>query len=74
MIYRSPYPDVTAPEIGYTHFILEKAHSLGDKPALIDGVTGRTLTFAQVVDGVVGSYANAHRDVWVGYSGLGFTF
>ena len=33
-----------------------------------------SLLLAQVVDGVVGSYANAHRDVWVGYSGLGFTF
>jgi hypothetical protein len=33
-----------------------------------------SLLLAQVVDGVVGSYANAHRDVWVGYGGLGFTF
>jgi acyl-CoA synthetase (AMP-forming)/AMP-acid ligase II len=52
MIYRSPYPDVTAPETAYTPFVLEAAHRLGDKPALIDGVTGRTLTFAQVRNGV----------------------
>ena len=33
-----------------------------------------SLLLAQVVDGVVASYPNAHRDVTVGYGGLGFTF
>jgi acyl-CoA synthetase (AMP-forming)/AMP-acid ligase II len=52
MIHRSPYPDVTAPDMAYTPFVLAAAQRMGDKPALIDGVTGRTLTFAQVVNGV----------------------
>jgi acyl-CoA synthetase (AMP-forming)/AMP-acid ligase II len=52
IIHRSPYPDVTVPDMAYTPFVLQAAHRLGDKPALVDGVTGRTLTFAQVIDGV----------------------
>jgi acyl-CoA synthetase (AMP-forming)/AMP-acid ligase II len=52
MIHRSPYPDITVPETAYTPFLLQAAQRLGDKPALVDGVTGRTLTFAQVIDGV----------------------
>jgi acyl-CoA synthetase (AMP-forming)/AMP-acid ligase II len=61
MIHRSPYPDVTAPETAYTPFILEAAHRLGDKPALVDSLTGRTLTFAQVIDGVRCVAANLAR-------------
>jgi acyl-CoA synthetase (AMP-forming)/AMP-acid ligase II len=52
MIFRSPYPDVTAPDMAYTPLVLQAAARLGDKPALIDALTGRTLTFAQVADGV----------------------
>jgi acyl-CoA synthetase (AMP-forming)/AMP-acid ligase II len=48
MIFHSPYPDVTIPEIAFTPFVFEKAAQLGDKPALIDGPTGRTLTYKQV--------------------------
>jgi acyl-CoA synthetase (AMP-forming)/AMP-acid ligase II len=38
---------VPAPE-----FVLEHAARFGDKPALVDGPTGRTLTYRQLADGV----------------------
>lgn len=49
MIFRSPYPDVAIPSIPLTRFVLEQALSRGDKPALIDGPSGRTITYAQLV-------------------------
>ena len=33
-------------------FLLEHARDLGDKPALVDGPTGRSLTYRQLADGV----------------------
>ena len=33
-----------------------------------------SLLLAQTFTGTANSYATAHREVWVGYGGLGFTF
>ena len=33
-----------------------------------------SLLLAQTFTGTAGSFQTAHRDVWVGYSGLGFSF
>ena len=52
MIIKSPYPNVTIPEISLTKLVLEKASALGDKPALIEGPTGRTITFAQLAESI----------------------
>jgi acyl-CoA synthetase (AMP-forming)/AMP-acid ligase II len=52
MIFRGHYPDVTIPEVSLTDFILRSANEIQDKPALIDGPTGRTLTYAQFEDAV----------------------
>src|SRR4249920_530619 len=52
MIFRSPYPDITIPDLPLTTFVLQHAQRLADKPALIDGATGRTLTYGQLADGV----------------------
>lgn len=46
MIYRSPLPDVEVPNLPLTAYVLAEAVSRADKPALIDGVSGRTLTYA----------------------------
>ncbi|HYY42223.1 MAG TPA: AMP-binding protein [Pyrinomonadaceae bacterium] len=48
MIFRSPYPPITIPHASLTEFVLERAAERGDKPALIDGPTGRTLTYADL--------------------------
>jgi acyl-CoA synthetase (AMP-forming)/AMP-acid ligase II len=52
VIFRSPYPDVLVPDVPLHRFVLARAPALGDKPALIDGPSGRTLTYAQLGAGV----------------------
>ncbi len=48
MIFKSPYPDVDIPDISLTEFVLSRTRQFGDKPALIDGPSGRTITYAQL--------------------------
>ena len=48
MPFRSPYPDVKIPESPLSAFVLSGAAARGDKPALIDGPSGRTITYAQL--------------------------
>jgi acyl-CoA synthetase (AMP-forming)/AMP-acid ligase II len=46
MIHRSPLPDVEIPDLPLTSYVL--AGVQGDKPALIDGLTGQILTYADL--------------------------
>ena len=52
MIYRSPFPDVDIAVMSLPAFVFEHADRRPDKPALIDGPTGRTLTYAQLAGAV----------------------
>jgi len=52
MIYRSPYPEVEIPNLPLTSVVLQHGERLANKPALIDGPSGRTLTYGQLADGV----------------------
>jgi hypothetical protein len=52
MIIKGPYPDVDIPEVALTPFVLRRAEELADKPALIDGPSGRTVTFSQLADSI----------------------
>jgi len=52
MIIASDSPAVTIPEVSITDYVLRHAARLGDKPAFIDGPTGRTLTYRQLADAV----------------------
>src|SRR5205814_744965 len=52
MVYRSPIPDVEIPDVALTPFVLQHAGRLADKPALIDGPSGRTLTYGQLAGGI----------------------
>src|SRR3954470_22130752 len=52
MIHRSPLPDVEIPDQALPTYVLYRARELGDKPALIDGPTGRVLTYAALEQGV----------------------
>ena len=48
MVVVGPYPDVDLPETPLTTYVLERASEFGDKPALIDGPTGRTITYSEL--------------------------
>jgi acyl-CoA synthetase (AMP-forming)/AMP-acid ligase II len=48
MIFRGPYPDVTIADSPLTPFVLQRARELGDKPALIEGPSGRVITYAEL--------------------------
>jgi acyl-CoA synthetase (AMP-forming)/AMP-acid ligase II len=60
VIYRSPYPDVTIPDVSLPGLILERARTHGDRVALIDGLSGATTTYAQLVDAVERAAAGLH--------------
>jgi len=47
-IYRSPWPDVQIPDMALTDLVLQNAAQFADKPALIDGPSGRTITYGQL--------------------------
>ena len=47
MIHASPYPEVEIPEVSLTALLLERAARFPDKPALIDGPSGRTYTYGE---------------------------
>ncbi len=64
MITRSTSPDVTIPEVSITEYVLRHAERLGDKPALIDGPSGRTITYGQLREGI--------RRAAAGLDGRGF--
>jgi acyl-CoA synthetase (AMP-forming)/AMP-acid ligase II len=64
VIFRSPWPDLDIPEVPLASFVLDRAHELADKPALVDGPSGRTLTYGQLAEAV--------RRAAVGLSRRGF--
>ena len=45
MIFKSQQPDIDLPETDLTSVVFGRVDELGDKPALIEGTTGRTLTY-----------------------------
>src|SRR5258706_15542046 len=47
----STSPRVTIPDVTITDYVLRHAARLGDKPALIDGPTGRARSYRQLADG-----------------------
>ena len=49
MIYRSSFPDVEIPEVPLPDYVFEHVDRWPDKAALIDGPSGRTLTYAQLL-------------------------
>ncbi|MBA3242997.1 MAG: 4-coumarate--CoA ligase family protein [Acidobacteria bacterium] len=52
MIFRSPHPDVHIPDIPLTDYVFQNVEQLGDKPALIEGLTGRVMTYTQLYGAV----------------------
>ena len=60
-MFRSPFSDVEIPDMPLTDFVLGRAGELGDKPALIDGPSGRTITFGELADAVRAVAAGPRR-------------
>jgi len=52
MIFKSPYSDVIIPDLSLTDYLFQTVAEYVDKPALIDGPTGRTLTYGQLVGAI----------------------
>ncbi len=48
IIHSSPLPDVVIPDVSITDHVLREAERVPDRPALIDGPTGRTYSYAQL--------------------------
>lgn len=61
MIIKGPYPDISIPETALTPFVLRRTADLGDKPALIEGPTGRKLTYQQLADSISIAACNLAR-------------
>ncbi|CAN5316189.1 4-coumarate--CoA ligase family protein [soil metagenome] len=52
MALHSPHPDIEVPAVSLPSYVLEHADALGDKAALVDGPSGRTLSYAQLARSV----------------------
>ncbi|MCS6922922.1 MAG: 4-coumarate--CoA ligase family protein [Fimbriimonadales bacterium] len=52
MVFKSPYSEVAIPDISVPQMVYQYALQYGEKPAMIDGFTGRTLTYTQLYGGV----------------------
>lgn len=52
MIFKGPYQDVEIPETALTPFVMHRAQELAAKAALIDGPTGRAITYSQLADSI----------------------
>jgi acyl-CoA synthetase (AMP-forming)/AMP-acid ligase II len=62
MIFRSPFPAVSIPDVSLTEFVFGDAARFADKPALVDGLSGRATTYAQLVEAIRGAaYGLARR-------------
>jgi len=57
----STSPQVSIPDVSITDYVLRHAARLGDKPALIDGPTGRTITYGGLAESVRRAAAGLHR-------------
>lgn len=60
MIIKSPFPDVTIPEMSLVDYVFADIEQWPDKPAMIDGPTGRTYTYRQLLGAIRGCAAGLH--------------
>ena len=47
-VFTSPVPLPPLPAIGLSEYILERASSYGERPALVDGLTGSTIRYDEL--------------------------
>ncbi|MQS10988.1 4-coumarate--CoA ligase family protein [Streptomyces kaniharaensis] len=63
MVFRSEFPDVPAVDLPIHDAVLGAAERYGDRPALVDGVTGESVSYARLAEAV--------RRVAAGLAGAG---
>jgi acyl-CoA synthetase (AMP-forming)/AMP-acid ligase II len=51
-VFTSPFDDVEIPDIGIHEVVLDACEEYGDRMAIIDGPSGRSMTFAQLGDAI----------------------
>jgi acyl-CoA synthetase (AMP-forming)/AMP-acid ligase II len=52
MVVRSPLSDVEIPDLPLSAYVFQDAMARADKPALIDGPSGRTISYGELAQGV----------------------
>jgi acyl-CoA synthetase (AMP-forming)/AMP-acid ligase II len=52
MIFNSPFPEVTIPDVSLAGYVLRHAGRLADRPALIDAPSGRVFTYRDIAQQV----------------------
>ena len=61
IIHKSPYEDVEILNVPITEFVLRHADDLSEKPAFIEGTSGRVVTFGELktlIHGFAGGLAS----------------
>ena len=54
MIFKSPHPDIDIPDnISLPQYIFGDLGAFADKPAIVDGLSGHSLTYGQLYQGIV---------------------
>ena len=61
MIIRSACPTIDIPDVSVTEYVFRHAERLGDKPAIVDGPTGRSFTYRQLRDAIGRAAAGLHQ-------------
>src|SRR5580700_2928443 len=61
MVIRSPHPPVPISGLRVTEFVLAHAAQLGSKPAIVDGVTGRAVSYRELATLVASAAAGLAR-------------
>jgi acyl-CoA synthetase (AMP-forming)/AMP-acid ligase II len=61
MIFRGPFPQVSIPELPLTQFVFSRAAELGSKAALIEGPSGRVITYDGLQKAIKQVAANLHK-------------
>jgi acyl-CoA synthetase (AMP-forming)/AMP-acid ligase II len=52
LVVRSPWPEPEVPDLDLVSFVLRHAGRLAGRPAVIDGASGRTVTYGELAGGV----------------------
>ncbi|MGH4025287.1 MAG: AMP-binding protein [Pseudonocardiaceae bacterium] len=60
MPFSSPFPDVDIPPVSLTELVFAQARDYAERPALVDGISGQTITYGELkvlVDRLAGALA-----------------